>query len=155
MVRDRNNRNEKVDLPNHTWEKWLKGQILGSPSRGISIFDIEYVDLTSFDIKFEGLSKYDIERANSFETGDFDSFSCFREFHLCFTFSGHGKFPFYPHPIQFWQFESFRRSPFSCHHTSIPRASTFPSTSPTFPNPQPSFPRPESPPPPPVTIGAA
>ena len=43
--------------------------------REISIFDIEYVDLTSFDIKFEGLSKYDIERANSFETRDFGSFS--------------------------------------------------------------------------------
>ena len=30
---------------------------------------------------------------------------------------------------------SFRRSPSSGHHTSIPRASTFPSTSSTFPNP--------------------
>ena len=48
----------------------------------------------------------------------------------------------------------FLRSPSSGHHTSIPCASIFPSTSSTFPNPQPSFSRPESPPPPPVTIGA-
>ena len=33
----------------------------------------------------------------------------------------------------------FRRSPSSGHHTSIPHASTFPSTSSTFPNPQPGF----------------
>ena len=49
--------------------------------RGILIFDIEFVGLTSFDIKFVGLSKYDIGHANSFETGDFVGFSRFRDFH--------------------------------------------------------------------------
>ena len=34
-----------------------------------------------FDIKFACLLKYDIERANSFEMGDFGSFSKFCEFH--------------------------------------------------------------------------
>jgi len=49
--------------------------------RGILIFDIEFVGLTSFDIKFVGLSKYDIGHANSFETEDFGVFSRFRDFH--------------------------------------------------------------------------
>ena len=48
----------------------------------------------------------------------------------------------------------FLRSPSFGHHTSIPCANIFPSTSSTFPNLQPAHSRPESPPPPPVTIGA-
>jgi len=42
---------------------------------GILIFDIEYACLISFDIKFADFSKYDIDHVNSFETGDFGSFS--------------------------------------------------------------------------------
>ena len=64
--------------------------------RGISIFDIKFASLTSFNIKFADLSKYDIGHLNSFETGDFDAFSQFREFHLSFPFSEHMKYPKYP-----------------------------------------------------------
>ena len=49
-----------------------------------------------FDIKSACLSKYDIERANSFEIGDFGSFSKFCEFH--YFFSGNLNFPLYPSP---------------------------------------------------------
>ena len=67
-----------------------------SPTREISILDIEYARLTYFDIKFACLSKYNIEHANSFDSGVFYLFLIFFPFYCSFLLNKDMKRRFYP-----------------------------------------------------------
>jgi hypothetical protein len=59
------------------------------PSREISIFNIQSVRLTAFDIQFVSLSKYNSLPANYFDLRDFFPFALFQNFLFRFYFTPH------------------------------------------------------------------